>query len=107
MLGVIAARLVIVGKDDDISAFQMGHVLRSPLARTSGIAGGDNAEPTEAVTVLLALGHEYGVPTADCFDHIRQPVGHDRHPLHIPGAVCPALSKVFGIVAKDFKQQLA
>ena len=82
---VVDARPVVVGADDDLAHPQFDQRLRvldAPLAGAVGVGGGEDAEPSRRVDVLLALDDQQGllrVRGEDGGD--RRQVEQQRHPL--------------------------
>ena len=61
-----AARLVVVGQDDDVEALEPAGVVGVPVAGAIVVAHGDAAESMEVVRVLLAFDDKHGTLTASC-----------------------------------------
>src|SRR5262249_39270948 len=60
LFSVVASRFVVVGEDDDVPAAKDLVVFRSPLSRSAGVRGRDQADRSEGLDVGLALDHADG-----------------------------------------------
>ena len=91
---VVDAGAIIVGADDDLAHPQLDQCLRvfdAPLAGAVGVGGGEHAESSRRVDVLLALDDQQGcvrVRGEDGGD--RRQIEQQRHPLR------PAARPLFG-----------
>ena len=79
-LGVLAARLVIVGNDRHVAAAQELRVLGGPLFRAAGVAGSDEPPLAQRMNLQLALDNKNGGRRV--FEQLRQTIWHNRHVRH-------------------------
>jgi len=104
------AGLVTVGHDDDLTrSGECLNVRISPLARTAGVAGGDNAGPLQGLYILLSLDYVDDAPAPCRRDHLGQPVEHPTYVAEFPlppvGTIRATLSEAFIRPAQNLEQQ--
>ena len=81
---VLAARLIVVGQDHDISTREGRSVFGAPLVRAAGGARRGNAEFAERVDGLLAFGKENSSACCDSGLYLRKMVDDALDSAHLP-----------------------
>src|ERR1039458_951489 len=112
-LGVVAARNILVGDDDNVRTAQRGSVIVRPLARTTGVTSGDDSLGHERGHILFAFRHDDHVPALDGGDDFRQAIKNAANTIKFPGPtigcgrIWPALAKCLWLETDDLEQQHA
>ena len=88
---MVAARLIVVGQDDDMAAAQMLAVVSKPLAGAAGIARRDQPTRAQRINVLFALRDEHGLGGIGG-DQLGKTVGDALDPASIPYPTAAAIA---------------
>jgi hypothetical protein len=73
LVSVTAPGIVVVGQNVDVGSSKILIQLGRPLVGAAGVAGGDEAEASQPIDVLLALDDENGIIGGVC-PQFKQPI---------------------------------
>src|SRR5262245_5917759 len=111
LVGVLAARSIIVDQHDDVGAAQVVGILVAPLLDAAGAGRRLETNSTEIVDVLLALGDKDRLSRSNSPREFGQPRGNAAHVAEFPDpatvTIRLALTEVLWLKAHDLEQQRA
>src|SRR5690606_6029991 len=103
---VLPPGVVVVRENDNVLTSEVLAILFTPLSRSSGVAGGDQAEFGESIGILLTFDNMHRF-TSGGSNQFRKPVGYEFDPPHVPspsaGAIGPPMSEVLGFQPAHLK----
>jgi hypothetical protein len=108
---MLAPGLVVIGKDDDLSAEEVIGVAISPRPGAHRVARGDEAALHQGVDVLLTLRDENPVIQDSGAVQLLEAVENGLDPLEVPDRLTigpgPPLAEVLWIKPDDFEDEIA